>query len=492
MKNKIISLLMKRDKILIFALFGIATLFCILPLKSFQKNLLETSSLEDARLYSQAIASFRTIYTDEVVNKALLKGMNVTHEFSNDPNTIPLPASFSMMLGHEISKMMHGGGIELYSAYPFPWRLKTGGLQDDFKKEAWKAFQDKSKTEYVQFITEKNIRYIRYAVPDVMRQSCVECHNTHPQSPKRGWKVGDVRGILEVKRPVGEVTQKIAQSYHQTMFQLLLVVTLFLTVLYFVLNFLRNKILQLDEQAQIIKSQQASLIATSRLSALGEMAGGIAHEINNPLGVISLSSATIKKLLEKKQFEDARLMSSLKLINETSERIANIIQSLRVVSRDASKDDFETTSLKEVLKDSLELSREKFKTNGITLKLDLELPIFARTFLANRVQLSQVFLNLFSNSVDAIKELPDKWISIEGNIKDEILTIIYKDSGNGIPKEIQEKIFEPFFTTKKAGQGTGLGLSIVNSIIKKHNGTIAIDNDSRNTCFVIQLLLKTK
>ena len=105
------------------------------------------------------------------------------------------------------------------------------------------------------------------------------------------------------------------------------------------------------------------------------------------------------------------------------------------------------------------------------------------------VQISQVFLNLFSNSYDAVEHLSERWIQIDCAKNENFLILRIIDSGSGIPNEIQEKIFQPFYTTKEIGRGTGLGLSISNTIINNHKGKFTIDNNFPNTCFIVSLPL---
>ena len=104
-----------------------------------------------------------------------------------------------------------------------------------------------------------------------------------------------------------------------------------------------------------------------------------------------------------------------------------------------------------------------------------------------RVQMSQVFFNLLSNAFDAIEKTPSPWIEITAKKNTDKIIIFVRDSGPGIPLEIQNKIFQPFFTTKDVGRGTGLGLSLCSKIIKLHNGDLYINSDDKNTCFVIEL-----
>lgn len=485
MKEKVVTLFLKYPKIFVFYIFTFAIIVCAILLYRFEESVLETNSIQDAKLFAQAISSFRTLYTSEVISKVQANtNLEITHEYKNNPHGIPLPASFSTLVGEEISKNMNGSGIQLYSPYPFPWRKETGGLKDDFQKKAWETFSKKTDVCFYKFVTDGNLKYIRYAVPDLMRESCVHCHNTHAQSPKRGWKTGDLRGILEIKRPVHTVNASITSTINQTMTQLTAIVLAFLGVIYFLIIRLHDTNSRLDRNRDLISAQQEELVHASRLSALGEMAGGVAHEINTPLGILKLFTGQLKR--EIQEVPDVTRMSAvLEKIDQTIDRITKIVEGMRMLSRDGSLDPFHTLSVKEIVEDVATLVKEKFRNQDTVFRLQeisSDLKIECRS-----VEIGQVILNLLNNAYDAVASLSEKWVEIKAQKIDNKIQIIITDSGKGIPKEISSKVFDPFFTTKEVGKGTGIGLSISNRIIKSHNGTLKINHDCPNTQFVITL-----
>jgi signal transduction histidine kinase len=125
----------------------------------------------------------------------------------------------------------------------------------------------------------------------------------------------------------------------------------------------------------------------------------------------------------------------------------------------------------------------------VNIQIDLTNENFQLIINCCRVQLSQVILNLLGNSFDAIENLEERWVEVRCEKNEQNLIIKLIDSGNGIPSAIKEKIFQPFFTTKEIGKGTGLGLSLSHSIIKNHQGIFSLDENMKNTCFVITLPL---
>ena len=238
----------------------------------------------------------------------------------------------------------------------------------------------------------------------------------------------------------------------------------------------------LEEQ---LADQQKLVIQTSKMTALGEMASGIAHEINNPLGIISSLASDIRDLYEFGNFEQEKVLDVIGKIEKTVERAAKIINGLRAFARDSSGAKFQMTQVSQILDDTLAFCSEKLKNNGI----ELTLPDSNHRFSieCQPIQISQVLLNLLNNATDAVQSNPEKWIKIETKDVNSGIEISITDSGKGIPFEVREKLFNPFFTTKDIGKGTGLGLSISKGIIAKHGGTITVDSTSPNTRFQIVL-----
>jgi signal transduction histidine kinase len=241
------------------------------------------------------------------------------------------------------------------------------------------------------------------------------------------------------------------------------------------------------KKLQKSEAEEYLALQASKMSAIGEMAAGIAHEINNPLTIISSSNRLIRKNLEKSIQDNAQVIKYCDNIDKTVSRITNIITGMQTVSRDSRTEDFAPVKMIEIINDILPLCSEKFKTNGIEIKVDLASDILQTEVFCRRIQISQVFLNLLTNSFDAILNLSEKWIAIDFEIVNDRFIVRFTDSGSGIPKDIQDKIFRPFYTTKEVGKGTGLGLSISKTIITNHKGEFYLDTLVPNTCFVIEL-----
>lgn len=167
-----------------------------------QVNLVEATVGREAARYADALAELRTMYTSEVVEAVRSHGIEVTHDYKEKVKAIPLPATFSMELGNRITARGSGGKTLLYSAYPFAWREATGGLRDAFARDAWDALRSAPAAPFFRVEETDGGRVFRYALADLMRTRCVDCHNSHKDSPKKDWKEGDVRGVLEVTIPL--------------------------------------------------------------------------------------------------------------------------------------------------------------------------------------------------------------------------------------------------------------------------------------------------
>jgi signal transduction histidine kinase len=241
---------------------------------------------------------------------------------------------------------------------------------------------------------------------------------------------------------------------------------------------------KIDQQKKI-EAERIKNINASKLAALGTLAGEIAHEINNPLGVIKTSAMVLKMMIDGSE-PAQNLKDQIEVIDRTSSRVAEIVAALKHVSRDGTKDKFADCSLANLFDDVRALCQTKFKLKSITLKVEPSVNL-STTVRCLRVQVSQVLLNVLVNACDVVENLPKPWIRIRTLEDKDFIYFKIDDSGPGVPKDLQDKIFDPFFTTKELGAGTGLGLSISKDIMKKHGGDIWLDLEEGPSCFSLKL-----
>ncbi len=232
------------------------------------------------------------------------------------------------------------------------------------------------------------------------------------------------------------------------------------------------------------KEAQKQLIHSAKMSSLGEMAAGVAHEINNPLAIIHGKARRLLKVLANGKVDAKEIQEDLQKIEMTSDRITKIVKGLRSFSRNAEKDPMEKILLNQVIDDTMAFCKERFKNHGVELRINLESDLIVE---CSPPQLGQVLLNLLNNAHDAIENLPEKWVELTCCTKGDWVEIGVTDSGPGIPEAIADRMMEPFFTTKEVGKGTGLGLSLSKGIIEDHHGKLSLDRRATNTRFVIEL-----
>ena len=229
----------------------------------------------------------------------------------------------------------------------------------------------------------------------------------------------------------------------------------------------------------------AKLAASSKLASLGEMAGGVAHEINTPLTTIKLTVGKLQDMVEMDPLDRPQVNRALTQMEATTNRIAKIVHGLRAFSRDGSQDPSVPERVDRIIQSALELCQEKFKENRIDFSVDAPDP--SLMVLCRPVEISQVLLNLLNNARDAVAGAQRHVVKIAVRSNENQIEISVTDSGGGIPAELREKIFQPFFTTKEIGKGTGLGLSISKGIIEAHHGSLTLDSSRQETSFVITL-----
>jgi signal transduction histidine kinase len=242
-----------------------------------------------------------------------------------------------------------------------------------------------------------------------------------------------------------------------------------------------------NAQAEIIRHRD-KLMQDARLTELGQMAGGVAHEINNPLAIVHGYTVRLKRDLEKDRplTEEQRAMFSS--IERSCFRISTISRALLSYAHEGSYEQDVVFTLHKLQEECMELCHERMRHRDIKLRIDCSDP--QQKICGKYVKLLQIIVNLLNNAIDAVASCPEKWIHLELFLQPGQLHAAVIDSGAGVPEHLRERITSPFFTTKPIGKGTGLGLSIVDGIIRDVGGHFYLDTKAPHTRFVVDYPVK--
>jgi PAS domain S-box-containing protein len=229
-----------------------------------------------------------------------------------------------------------------------------------------------------------------------------------------------------------------------------------------------------------VEAERLKTIQASRLATLGEMAAGFAHEINNPLTVISGYGSALRSILESG--DPALVDETVEAIDDSVRRIEYIVKGLRKFAREDAGEYLDDVAISAVIEDAVRLTNKRLEHHGV----DLSVESIDEVITCRPIELTQVLVNLINNAFDAVKSEGGAWVRVEASLDDAEVHIVVEDSGERPPAEVVDKMFEPFFTTKRVGEGTGLGLSISRGIIGDMGGELYLDAASANTRFVVR------
>jgi len=451
-------------------------------LRSLSNDFIQTTAIKNAEHFTKALAEVRTLYTQQVVVAAKQHGMTITHDHKSKAGAIPLPATFSMELAKRIGDASIGTRVRLFSDYPFPWR-DDGGANDPFEHDALSRLRDNPDQPYYRFEDFNGRPSLRYSIADRMRESCIDCHNHHPDSPKTDWQVGDVRGVLEVTYPLDDV---IAQTHAGLRDIFLITITsgamgiLVLTLAFRrirkgavalrLANTSKEKVnLMLQEHAT--KLEDLTMDLKHRNQELDEFTYVASHDLQEPLRKLISFGSLLRKDAGDDLSQDAQL--DLKYISEAAMRMQSLVQALLALSRTGrSEITVESVPLRQCAEHALEALDEQIQETDATVSMG-ELP----EVLGDRTLLTQLYQNLISNAIKYCKERPHIQLTSEKNGSGWVFGV--QDNGIGIKHEYQEQVFAPFKRLHSRGEyeGTGIGLATCNKVVERHGGKLWVESE---------------
>jgi methyl-accepting chemotaxis protein len=307
------------------AVVTVAVIASILAVLSHQRRATtEQAGVTTGRAVANQVVTLRSFYTEQVASRARKSGMTLDWDFANKDGALPLPATLVKALGESIAKEHPGTDVKLLSRHPFPHRAAQSRL-DTFETEAL-ASLEKDPTTPVHRVEQVNGRLsVRYAVADVMKQGCVSCHNSHPSSPKTDWKVGDVRGIVEVVVPVDDMGRTIDAS---AWWIGALVVAGF-GVLGIVLHTLVRRVVSrpLGEALQVVENvAQGDLTVQPRQSASADEIGRLMAGLNEMVTQLRRTVGEVRESARSIQVASDEVANGNAYLSQRTEEAASSLQ----------------------------------------------------------------------------------------------------------------------------------------------------------------------
>jgi len=407
------------------------------------------------------ITSIRDYYAQNVVDRVLASqgAAKVEHNYQTTAGAIPIPATLSLELGKVLSEKQHDIKYRFFSDYPF--KNRPPHEFDAFEKRALAALRanpNQQITDATRTILTDRVRLI---VPVIMEQACVACHNSHPESPKRDWKAGDIRGIQEIE---------VSQSITTNLFSFKYLLFYFLLIGSAGLSFL----LWQRRQTNVIAGMNRQLEQANKHKS--QFLANMSHELRTPLnailgytelvldGVYGQISEKMRDVLQRVESNGKHLLG---LINDVLD-LSKIEAGQLALS-------LAPYSLKDVIHGVFSAVEPLAGEKAITLKVEIA-PNLPQGYGDER-RLTQVLLNLVGN---AIKFTDTGGVTISGSLADGAFRVAVRDTGPGISASDQAKLFQEFqqadnSITRKKG-GTGLGLAISKRIVEMHGGKIWLES----------------
>jgi two-component system NtrC family sensor kinase len=405
--------------------------------------------------------------------------------------TMVNPAYMTRLIA-EMASSESGAIFRLTSLKP----LRPGNKPDDWERESLLAFEQGVK-ETQAVVPDGEMPMLRYMAPLLVEESCMACHR------HQGYEVGQIRGGISVSQRYAPIAAAAEAGVvgsaltHGGAFVLIALLG------WGLLEMLRRRWFELAGKIREVADTQRQLLQSEKLASVGQLAAGVAHEINNPVGFVNSNlgtlktySATLLALCDASRAGQAGeadfaaadydyLKKDLDaLISESQEglgRVRKIVADLKDFSR-VDQAEWQEADLNAGIESTLNVVWHELKYKAQVVRDYGEVP----PVHCIPAQINQVVMNLLVNAAQSIEG--NGTITVRSGCDEALAWIEIEDSGRGMSPEVQARIFEPFFTTKPVGKGTGLGLSLAYDIVRKHGGRITVRSEpGHGSCFRIEL-----